>query len=414
MNTTIDGVRAADLQTMLQQLTDQQASKVDLVIPAAKVRTRDAKVTIAGQEPHMDASGVTDINGTYRLAEGAVAQLAERVGMPVRYLRKLVAERTDIADANINGWLRGKSFRRGDELEVIHPADERNFLLRLFRPHDETSDGLVRALLSDQFGIVDHLDVMAATMSGIQQAGAEVKFHSCNLNDSRMSVQVYSPQVAALAPKFLEGYRNPFVNPKLEAERQAVQKWREVAAREGMDYAAGEEPVIYAGFEFGNSETGNGKTYLRPKMLVRACKNGLTLPLFEISRIHLGARLEVGAVRWSADTQRKALELITSQAKDAVAEWLSPEFLTERVNELEVLAGAELLEPAKAIEVVAKEMLFSEAERDGIFAHFLQGRQMTAAGVVNAITSYSQTVGDFERADELDAMAVSAGFLLTK
>jgi hypothetical protein len=59
-------------------------------------------------------------------------------------------------------------------------------------------------------------------------------------------------------------------------------------------------------------------------------------------------------------------------------------------------------------------MQFTDTEREGIFAHFLQGRQMSAAGVVNAITSYSQTVADFERADALDSMAITAGWLLAK
>lgn len=422
MTETIEGVRNSDLETMIQKLTAQQAVKVDLVVPAEKLRSRNGQFVVTGQDPYLSNEGVTDVNGNYRIADRALSQVAERVkidpkdkrdnGIPVRYLRKLHQSRPDVFDATVNSLFAGRTVRRADgNQEIVYPADSRSFLLRTFKGYDE-SEGLVRAFLSDRFGIVDHLDVAAACLEGIRAAGAEVEFHSCNLNDSNMSVSVYSPQVSALAPKFLEGYRNPFANPELEKARQEIQSWRNVAAREGMDYLAGKEPVVFAGFQFGNSETGNGKSYLRPKLMIKVCRNGLTLPAFEVSRIHIGAQLEQGAVQWSRDTQAKALDLIKGQARDAVEQWLSPEFLAERVNELEVMAGAEILEPEKAIEVVGKELAFTDAEREGIFKHFLSGRQFTAAGVTNAITSFSQTVADFERADALDAMAVSAGMLL--
>jgi hypothetical protein len=320
MNSTIDGVRSGDLRQMVEKLTAQQATKLDLVVPAAKLRTRDAQVIVAGQDLHMDENGVTDINGAYRMSDIAIAQVAERAGIPVKYLRKLVDTRTDLADANVNGLFGGKSIRRADGTkDEIHPADGRNFLLRLFRAHDEQA-GLVRAVLSDKFGIIDHLDVTTAVLEGIRSAGAEVEFHSCNLNDSNMSVSVLSPQVNALAPKFLEGYRNPFANPKLEEARQSIQSWWQTAAGEGMDYLAGEEPIVFAGFQFGNSEVGSGKFYLQPKLMIKVCRNGLTLPAFAVSKVHLGAKLGEGTVRWSRETLAKARDLITSQAKDAVTE----------------------------------------------------------------------------------------------
>lgn len=422
MTTLIDGVRNSDLETMIQKLTAQQAMKVDLVVPAEKLRTRDAQVIVSGQDPYLSTEGVTDVNGAYRIGDGALGQIAERIrvdaedkrdnGIPVRYLRKLAARRPDVFDYTLNSLFGGRTTRKvSGEQEVVYPADSRSFLLRTFKGYDE-SEGLLRAFLSDRFGIVDHLDVTAACLDGIKAAGAEVEFHSCNLNDSNMSVSVVSPQVAALAPKFLEGYRNPFRNAELEKARQDIQSWRRVAGNEGMGFEAGDEPIVFAGFQWGNSEVGRGKFYLQPKLMIKVCRNGLTLPALAISRIHIGAQLEQGTVQWSRETQNRSLDLIKSQVKDAVAQWLSPQFLAEQVNELEKLAGAEIVEPAKAIEVVSKELQFTEAEREGIFAHFLAGRQFTAAGVTNAITSFSQTVADFERADALDAMAISAGMLL--
>ncbi|MFI1917206.1 hypothetical protein [Nocardia sp. NPDC020380] len=60
------------------------------------------------------------------------------------------------------------------------------------------------------------------------------------------------------------------------------------------------------------------------------------------------------------------------------------------------------------MEVLAKRLGFSETERGGILSHFIAGGQLTAAGVANAVTSYSQTVADPDRANTLDGLAVHA------
>lgn len=55
---------------------------------------------------------------------------------------------------------------------------------------------------------------------------------------------------------------------------------------------------------------------------------------------------------------------------------------------------------------MAKTLRFTDAERDGVLDYFIRGGQMTAGGVLNAVTSFSQTIPDADRADELDAQAL--------
>jgi hypothetical protein len=228
-----------------------------------------------------------------------------------------------------------------------------------------------------------------------------------------MRVQVHSPEVSALAPRFLSGYRNPFANPELEKARQDISRWTTVANGEGLGFEAGDEPVVFAGFEFSNDETGGGAVVLQPKMLIRVCRNGLTLPAFAVKKVHLGVKLEQG-IQWNAEVQHKTLEVLTAQAKQAVATWLSPEFLAERVEEIEVASGAPVADAEKTFKVLGKRLGFTEAERSGILSHFIAGAQLTSGGVANAITSYSQTVADAERAEALDSMAISAMMSLAK
>lgn len=403
----IAGTRNANLQDTIEILRAQQALKLDVVAPAPRLRVKDGSFIISGLDPQIDEQGVTDPNGTYRPTASADGDVADKLSIPVKYLRRLRDERIEMYDFNVNSLLRGK-YRVGRDgaQEQVHAPDSRSFLLRLFR-NESGGEGVMRAMLSDQFGRVDHLDLIMAVLDGINQAGVHVEVRECDLTEHWMRVRAYSPEVQALAPTLLGNYRNPFANPELEKARQEISRWRTVADREGQGIEDESLPneVVFAGFEFSNSETGNGSVSFAPRMLVRVCRNGLTLPAFAVKRAHLGAKLAEG---WNLEVQNKTLEVITAQAKQKVAEWLSPEFLAERIDEIEVKAGKLVQHPAKAIELLAKRYTFTEAEQDGILSHFVAGGQATAGGVVNAITSFSQTVKSPERAEALDSIAVEA------
>lgn len=416
-------IRHADLQTLAELLKQQDNHKLDMVVPASALRFRDATLRLRGldsvqvSEAQLTDSGVTapeyvDPNGTYELTDRALATLADKLGVSLRDLRRFATGRPDVFDGMTNALLHGKTVRKVDgTTEELYPADDRNLYVRTFVNGDQPN--LVRAFLSDRYNRIDHLDVLTAVLRGIKAAGVDAQIHRCNLGETYMSAQVYSPQVAAMAPTLLANYRNPFADAELERQRQELARWRPVAEREGLGYEAGSEPVVFAGFEFSNDECGAGSFTIQPKLMVRVCKNGLTLPIFARRKVHAGVKLDQG-IQWSTETTQKALELIVAQTRDAVVQWLSQDFLNERVQELEVAAGAPVTEPEKAIKVIAKEYGFSEFERDGVLAHFIRGGQMTAAGVANAITSFSQLLGDAERADALDAIAVSAMMKLSR
>ncbi|MEV6059884.1 hypothetical protein AB0L62_07750 [Nocardia asteroides] len=401
-------VRHAELSDLVALLTRQQATKVDVVVPASAVRARDGFVELSGVGPVVDERGVTLVDGVYRPTAAADSQLGSKLKIPVGYLRWLrEQQRTDLYDHNVNGLLRGPDDPR------LPASEDRSFLLRLFCSGVADEPGVLRAFLSDRYGIIDNLDVLTAVLEGITAADTEVEVRSCDLSESSMHCKVYSPKVSALAPTFLSGYRSPFAHPDIEAERRRVagdlDRWRGIAARDGQGYRPGAEPVVFAGFRFSNSETGHHAVTLKPELVIQICGNGLTLPLFAHTRRHLGDKLDIGTLgTWSHDTQRKRLAVITAETRDKVSQWLSPEFLTARVGELERHAGTPVRQPDKTIEVVAKKLGFSEDERTGILSHFIAAGQLTAAGIANAVTSFSQTIPDADRADTLDDLALHA------
>lgn len=409
----ITNARNATAGELVKILSEQHARKLDIVAPAAKLRSRDGNLVVTGVEAMVDDSGVTQVDGTYRPTAIADEGIGAKLGIPTTYMRTL-RKRPYMFDANINGWLRGKTIVRSNEREIVFPADERSFLLRCFRG-DEGEEGVLRAFLSDRFGIIDNLDVLMATLDGINQAGVSVQVTSADLSDRSMYVNMHSPAVAALAPAFLGGYESPFRNAAIEQQRhhgRTVEAWRAAARAEGLDYEPGTEPVVHAGFQFSNSEVGNGSFELMPRLVVQLCKNGLTLPLLAERRVHLGGRLNEGSIVWSDDTNRKMLGVITGKTRDLVKLWLSPEFLAKQVAEIEGLAGVQVPNAEQAVKVLAPKLGFTQDEQVGIVSHFLRSNQSTAGGIANAITSYSQTIKSADRAGALENVAMRALHLL--
>jgi len=399
--------RNANLQDLVALLKEQHGRKIDVVVPATALRSKNGVLHLTSTEVILDADGVTPVAGDYRPTPHCDGDLANRLGIPVRYLNRLRAERTDLYDANVNGLLHGKTVRKADgTTDVQHPADTRSFLLRTFRG-DDGGEGIARAVLSDRYGIVDHLDVLFAALDGIKEAGVNVEVDSCDLTETRMQVRVVCREISALAPKLLAGYRSPFggPDPVLRAG-WTLDRARAAAAREGQGYEPGSEPVVFAGFVITDSETGDGAATITPRFVVEVCGNGLTVTADAMRAVHLGGRKDDGVVQVSGDTREKELAVITARARDAVKTCLDIDYMTSVLEKIEEAAGAPVKDAAKTVEVISKALKFDETAQAGILGHFIRGGQMTAGGMLNAVTSYAQTVPSADAAWDLEANAL--------
>jgi hypothetical protein len=129
--------RNATLEDLASMLKEQHARKIDVVAPAGVVSMKDGDLVLKGMEPILNDDGVTDPNGSYRPTSVADEGLAEKLGIPLLYVRRLRHERLDLLDGNVNGWLRGSRVRRTIEIdnavagvEQDHGPDPRSFLIR--------------------------------------------------------------------------------------------------------------------------------------------------------------------------------------------------------------------------------------------------------------------------------------------
>ena len=380
--------RNATLQDLASMLQDQQGRKLDVVASATAIRSEGGLLVVEGSEPEITEEGVTQSDGRYRPTDVCDGGISAKLGIPVQYLKRMRADAPDLYDANVNGWLHGRYWPAtpdpDSELIADRPADHRKFLLRCFRG-DDGGEGIARAFMSDSYKIIDNLDALTAALDGVKQAGVPIEIDGCDLTDRRMYVRVTCEQVRALAPVLLEGYRSP--------------------------YGGGtgtENPVVFGGFVISNSEVGQGGFTVTPRLVVQVCRNGMTMTRDALSQYHIGSKMEEGVIRWSEDTRQKNLELVTAQARDAVAAFLDTGYIEAKIRELEGKAGAAVREPEKVVQEVAKQLAFSEEQTNSVLAHFIQGGQLTAGGVMQAVTAAAQGHEDADAAFDMEAAGLRA------
>jgi hypothetical protein len=119
-----------------------------------------------------------------------------------------------------------------------------------------------------------------------------------------------------------------------------------------------------------------------------------------------------GVIRYSERTRQANLELITSQAEDAVRTFLDVEYMKAVLAEMTENAATELKGDAeKAIKEVTQK-IECPALYDDVLTAFIKGGQMTRGGIVQAVTAAAQS-SDID-ADMAFAMEERATALLLR
>jgi hypothetical protein len=355
-------------------------SRLDLVAPqsAFSISGDLAAGTILDPtgEPMLTDSGVMPASTEVAMTRLSLRQTAERLRIPVPYLDRLAGGSTEhqaLAATNVNELAR---------------LDDRKALYRLLVGDDGT---LLRSVLSDRYGAFDNELALRAMMEGLDASG--LGLGDCvvegDVTDSRFRLRVHVPSVAHDVTDLLGDYKMPF---SMREDR-----------RPHDPPAPGERPpVLWAGFEIGNSETGAGTFYVAERAVVGVCRNGLKKDV-QFKKAHLGASMEDGKVEWSSETRQTVYDLIRSQVRDVMVQCLTTDRLAAIADEMRSAAGIEVDAPKAAIEVVTAKFGLTEAESDSVFDCFARGGDQTVLGVANAVTAAAQLVEDGDRQAEMEA-----------
>lgn len=364
--------RNASLRDMASLLQHQQANKLDVVVPAHNMRMAGGLLEIDGVgDPAITLDGVTPAPGQFMPTGTCDAGIADKLGIPVRYLRRMREHnQVDLLDHNVNTWL------------DTEPSER--FLARTLRGQ-RGGPGIGRALLSEKYKITDNLDVLMSVLAGIQAAGVAVNVTRCDLTETRMYIKITAPEITAYAPALLRNYVSPFSRAR------------------GVD-----NPVVFAGFIVTNSEVGHGAFKIIPRLEVQVCDNGVTIEKDALKEVHLGTRLDDGVVRWSQDTRHAMAELAGKQARDAVTQFLNPGYLQATIAQIEADAGVPVRDVEATLEYVSTELRFTADEQTTILNHFIDGGDRTSGGVLHAVTSAAQTLDDADQAFDLERHGLAA------
>ena len=366
-----------NLNELVKKLQNQQLLKRDMVVPSSCLTYKDGKLQISNvsKNPEMDellkSTGVTaaDTELTTLLLKPLDAfnrQLAGRFEIPFQYYKRLMEDgNVPLLDQNVNHWF---------------SSIKRNYLIRCFASEDNTT-GVVRAILGDRYRILDNLDVLMAALDAVRQSGVNIQIESADITDTKMYVRFIAPDVVQDSPNLLKNYRVP-------------------SKDKGTDYG------IHAGFILTNSETGHGSSFVAPRLVVAACRNGMIMKQDATNKVHLGGRMDEGRIDWSEETKTKNVELIIAQVKDAVKQYTSAEYLGATIDKLEGNGTSELNHPIDAIANISRDLNFSEEKQKDLLAYFMQSSDLTGFGVAQAVTYFAHKKADADEQFELEAVAM--------
>lgn len=361
---------AGTLQSLAQArfdvVADQSALSIDENLERFTIST----------EPTLTETGVTEGEFTAAYTRTAFRQVAERLRIPVPYLDRLAAEpaNAELASHSIN-WLA--------------ETDNRRALYRFLRDGD--GDLVLRSVLSDRFSLgYDNEVALKALIDGL--LSVDLGLGDCEVDGDvtpdRLRMRIVVPQIELAVPDLLGDYKMPF----------SMREGRGVHDRPERGEIP---PVIRAGVEIANSETGHGRFLIRPRAEVLICRNGLTRKI-DFARNHVGASMEDGAIDWSDTTRQNALALISSQVADVFRTYLTTDYLETIANDMREAKGIEIESSKGAVEIVTERFGLTESESASVFDCFARGGDMTVLGVAQAVTAAAQLVDESDRQAEME------------
>ena len=329
------------LVNLAQELERQLTTKRDLVVPSSLLQCR----TDEGGDLKLIIDAKQG-DGEYGVTELARRQLADKLKIPFTYFERMRTEQPALLDRNVNTWLQSDDDRR---------------MIR-------TLDGQVRAVLSDRYRRLDNFD-LAENVLPILQRLEGARFESVELTDTKMYLKVVTPRV---------------------------------------EYEIAPGDVVQAGIVISNSEVGCGTLSVQPLVFRLVCRNGLIAPDRVLRKTHVGRTLHKDDDPVSVfrdDTLAADDKAFFLKVRDVVEAAVSEATFRQVAQKMQKARDIRLTgDPVKAVEVLANRYTLNESERAGVLRHLIVEGDLSAYGLVNAVTHFSQGVEDYDRATEFEAL----------
>lgn len=271
----IDGKRVG-VEATMERLINEGKIAQDYIAPlGVELKRNDHSPVIT-----FNGEGSLTMNmpdGQFSLHANAIGQLADRMGIPQRYLRTLAG---------------------GAEWQIALAAtmlNEHSGWTQRSRVLVRTVGTQVRGVLSDSYRRLNSVEILTAFVQEAAQQGAVIS--DAYMNDTKVWAETILPQ--------------PLVIP---------------TAKNG-------DVVIFAGARFSTSDYGDGAVDMRSFLLNGACLNGMVRESV-MKQVHLGSKLPYN-LRLSQETYALDTKTTVSAVRDLTSGLFSKDTLMQKAYEIQ-------------------------------------------------------------------------------
>ncbi len=253
-------------------------------------------------------------------------QIAERLEIPLKYYSKMETEAPDLLAENVNTWLRHSP----KEVFVRGLGDS------------------VRAILSDRYRVIDHLDVLYCSLNELQAYEADIE--ACHLSETEMNLKIRSNQL--------------------------------------KDFIRHRNDIIIGGLLLVNSETGHHALRVEPRTFRVQCTNGMVIEEFLTRQIHLG------------NGNGEFDETIYLSIRRSIRELFGR--FGEIVRILRETTEVKVRNALKVINNLVEHYRLSEEQKEKILMAFGAEPEHDKYGIANAVTQAAQNEDNWEKTLEME------------
>jgi hypothetical protein len=268
--------KAVGVQETMERLISEGKIAQDYIAPlGVELKRNDHSPVIT-----FNGEGSLTMNmpdGQFSLHANAIGQLADRMGIPQRYLRTLAG---------------------GAEWQIALAAtmlNEHSGWTQRSRVLVRTVGTQVRGVLSDSYRRLNSVEILTAFVQEAAQQGAVIS--DAYMNDTKVWAETILPQ--------------PLVIP---------------TAKNG-------DVVIFAGARFSTSDYGDGAVDMRSFLLNGACLNGMVRESV-MKQVHLGSKLPDN-LRLSQETYALDTKTTVSAVRDLTSGLFSKDTLMQKAYEIQ-------------------------------------------------------------------------------
>lgn len=289
----IDG-KAADVQQTMSRLINEGKIAQDYIAPLGvnlKAKDHAPVITFTGEE----GLRMNMPDGAFTLHDNAIGQLADRMGVPQRYLRTLAS---------------GQPWAMALAAQILN---EHSGWTERSRVLVRTVGQQVRGVLSDSYRRLNSVEILTAFIQEANGQGAVIS--DAYMNDTKVWAETILPQ--------------PITVP---------------TANNG-------NVVIFAGARFSTSDYGDGAVDMRAFLLNGACLNGMVRESV-MKQIHLGSKLPDN-LALSQETYELDTKTTVSAVRDLTKGLFSADTITRKAYEIQGASEIEI-DPDKEITKLVK------------------------------------------------------------